>query len=361
MNSSHSRTLSIVARATGAAILIASATATADASSALGSGRVMQSTVAAGHPCAGLQRVRQAEGLRRGHPANCTNSVWASDLGDALVNGYTTAGALCTSLNGASSGTPFHAPFGLATDQVGNLYVADVDNSRVVVFNPAGGYLATLNMQPNEQPYSVCVSRTGVVGVADRPSSSNGTGDVEFFTNYTVSSMTGNASGVVNTFEWCAFDRNGNFFTDGGNYGGGNQKIMYLRRNRVNLPNQTVLDSGLGSATYWLGMYVQTGFTQLSVGGNYEIQNFAINAATGKPHGVPTITTLAGYPVGGDALYQPAPSAGGRHGTIYIADYGAALVLEAPVGGAGRPGGPVSTFLGLNTTVGIATYPTGQY
>jgi hypothetical protein len=265
-------------------------------------------------------------------------------------------------LNGATSGLAFYAPFGLATDHLGNLYVADVNNSRVVVFTKHGGYVATLYMAAGEQPYSVCVSKHGVVGVVDRPSGSSGTGDVEFFTNYTFSAMTGSASGVLNTFEWCAFDGAGNFFADGSiNYNNGGQKIVYLKKAYVNLPAQTVVDSGLGTGTYWSGMYVEEGFTNsLSVGGNYEIQNFAI--AGGVPGGIPTITALAGYPVGSDPFYQAAPSKGAAAAaTIYIADYGNSTINEAPVGGAGRPGGAVTTYNPLSATVGVATYPTGQY
>ncbi len=354
-----SQFLSILARATGAAVLVVSAAAHAEASPAVSYGaRVIQNPAAFAHPFGLNDANRQSNRVHRGLPA-CANSVWASDLSGQVVNGYTSTGALCSTINGASSGTPFYAPFGLATDQAGDLYVADVNNSRVVVFNAAGGYLATLHTQPNEQPYSVCVSRTGVVAVADRPAST-GTGDIEFFTNYSVGTMTGNASGVVIANEWCAFDAVGNFFSVGTKPGVG-QKILYLRHNLVNLPNKTMLDSNLGSATYWMGMYVQTGYKQLSVGGNYKIQNFAINPNTGKPHGVPTVTALTGYPLGSDAFYQPAPTAGGGNASIYIADYGASLVLGAPVGGGNRPGGAISTFVTLGTAVGIATYPTGQY
>jgi hypothetical protein len=301
-----------------------------------------------------------------GFPAACPNGpkVWASSLGGRVVNGYTAANAApCITLNGSTSGMAFTAPFGLATDGAGRLYVADVNNSRVVVFAKTGGYLATMKMASGEQPYNVCVSATGVVGVVDRPAASNGTGDVEFFTNYTNATMTGSAAGVLNTFEWCAFDKIGNFFADGSLLygGGGGQKIVYLKKPNVNLPGKVMLDSGLGSATYWLGMYVLKGSSppRLSVGGNYELQNFKIVA--GVPTGPPTVTALPGYPTGSDAFYQAAPTTGGINATIYIADYGAGLVLQAPEGGAGLPGGPVSTYNPLSTTVGVATEPTGQY
>ncbi len=115
------------------------------------------------------QTARQRFGNHRTFQPNCAVNVWASNLGGAVVNGYAGNNPNpCITLNGSTSGLPFYAPFGLATDGAGNLYVADVDNGRVVVFDSSGGYLNTLTMNANMQPYSVCVSPAGVVGVVDR-------------------------------------------------------------------------------------------------------------------------------------------------------------------------------------------------
>jgi hypothetical protein len=317
-------------------------------------------------PFAGTSTAPQSIAGRPGIAAVCPPQavkVWASSLGGRTVEGYNALGAGCIALAGAP-GSPFAAPFGLATDGAGRLYVADVNNSRVVVFTNAGVYVTTLNMAAGEQPYNVCVSANGVVGVVDRPAAPSGTGDVEFFTDYTHAVMTGNASGVLNTFEWCAFDKIGNFFADGsvGYNGAGGQKIVYLKKPNVNLPNKIVTDSLLGSATYWLGMYVLKGSSpsRLSVGGNYQLQNFKIVAGVPIAAGA-TVTALTGYPQGRDAFYQAAPSAGGVNATIYIADYGASIINKAPEGGVGLPGGAVATYNSLGTTVGVATEPSGQY
>ena len=294
----------------------------------------------------------------------CTASVWASSLQGSPpgVQGYTKAGILCGPLiTGSSSpGGPLVAPYGLATDRAGDLYVADVNNSRVVVFKRNGAYLTTMNMTSGYQPFSVCVSPSGVVGVVDRNAVKGKPGDVEFFKSYRNSTMTGDATGVLNTFNWCAFDKRGNFFADGTTSGGAFE-IVYLAHANVGKRAQTVLDSMLGSGTDWLSMYVQKPGNLLSVGGDYEIQNFKINAVTGQPSGPPTITTLTQYPKGRDPFYQAAPSAGGGSATIYIADYGESAVLQAPVGGSRRTGGPVTPFALQLSVVGIATHPTGQY
>jgi hypothetical protein len=280
--------------------------------------------------------------------------VWASSLGLRDVKEYTTPNPVACRILVGAPGSPFLAPFGLATDSAGRLYVADVNNSRVVVFAANGGWLHTMAI--GNPPWSVCVSNTTnppIVAVVTQA------GDVEFFTTY-LSAMTGQATGVLTSTQWCAFDATGNFFADGDSIAGG-RKIVYLPAASVNLPAQTLLDSNLGSATFWEGMYVQIGFNSLSVGGNYKIQNFHINAA-GKPvnTGIPP-TALINYPMGTDPFYQTAPSAGGVNGTIYVADYFMSLVLQAPVGGAGRPGGNVTNYTGLSATVGVATSPRGQY
>jgi NHL repeat-containing protein len=281
--------------------------------------------------------------------------VWASSLGLADVKEYAPPNPVACRILVGAPGSPFVAPFGLATDSAGRLYVADVNNSRVVVFAPNGVWLHTIPTA--NAPWSVCLSNTTnppIVGVVTQ------SGDAEFFTNY-LSAMTGQATGVLNSTQWCAFNGAGDFFADGDAIAGG-RKIVYLPAASVNLPAQTLLDSGLGTATFWEGMYVQLGFNILSVGGNYEIQNFHINAA-GKPVPVPALppTALVNYPTGRDPFYQPAPSAGGVNATIYVADYGMSKLLQAPVGGVGRPGGPVTLYTNLSATVGVATSPRGQY
>lgn len=267
-------------------------------------------------------------------------------------------------LDGSTSGLKFAAPYGLATDPLGTLYVADVNNARVVAFSNTGAYVATMNVAAGYQPYGVCVSKNGVVGVADR-ATGGGNGDVEFFTNYTFSAMTGRATGILKTFIWCAFDSHNNFFADGTAIAGG-QEIVYLNKANVNMPGQAILASALGTGTYWEGMYVQKNYNSLSVGGSvtgvFEMQNFHINP-NGRPVPVPAIppTVLNGYPAGSDPFYQAAPSAGAGAGTIYVGDFGASLIQEAPVGGPNRPGGAVTTFNALTAAIGVATHPTGQY
>jgi hypothetical protein len=311
---------------------------------------------------------------------SCTVRVYASSLGGAYVQGFSGSitGTPCGAPNnGSLSGMAFAAPFGLATDLQGNLYVADVNNSRVVAFRQNGTWLGTLKTHPGEQPLGVCVSVKGIVAAADRPASASGHGDVEFFKGYQLNNNTlnpyGGATGTgaakVTDFENCAFDKETNFFADGSlNYSQGGQKIVYLKAATVQAAGAHAVSNSIeGSASYWDGMYVQYPLGEvLSVGGSdpngtIEIQNFKINPTTGAPGAALPVTALTGYPASSDPFYQTAPNAGGNSGQIYVADYGVGEILTAPVGGASRPGGPVTVYAGLSTVVGVATFDTGQY
>jgi NHL repeat len=304
-------------------------------------------------------------------PPPCTvPSVWVSTLAGTPpgVQGYTSLGAPCGPLvtGSTSPGGALVAPFGLATDPQGNLYVADVNMSRVLVFKKTGVYLSTLTMLPGMQPLSVCVGPKSIIGVVDRPASSTGSGDVEFFKSYNAPAPYGQTTGVLNTFNWCAFDKKFNFFADGTTqYSGGSSKIVYLPKANVLAGGpQTAIDSNLGSANYWMGMYVQKGFQhKLSVavpGSAPYIKNFPITIAGVPVAAGSTTTTLGGYTPSADDVYEAAPSAGGAGATVYVADYLAGIVWATPVGAA-QVGGTSLSWVSQATPVGVATYPTGQF
>ncbi|HLY03297.1 MAG TPA: hypothetical protein VKR56_12480 [Candidatus Cybelea sp.] len=294
--------------------------------------------------------------------------VWASKLGPKVVEGYRANGTpiACTVNTGIASGTAFYAPFGLASDPAGNLYVADVNNRRVVVFNSTGGYVATSNT--SLEPVGVCVSPTGILGVAERGIGGSGAGVIEFFTSGLTSnsSASGYATGsgsVADTFQWCAFDRAGNFFSTGTTSPTAVQEVTYLPDALVNLPAETMVNSGISTAPYWISMYVQlrgsnTNGEVLAVEDpTPEIQFFKINPISGAPGPTASSTlALTGYPSGSDKMYQDAPNMYSTKATIYFADYGASEVLKTK-----EYSGAISVFhTPVSQTVGIATNPTGQ-
>jgi hypothetical protein len=276
-------------------------------------------------------------------------------------------------LNASYNGAPFNAPFGLATDAAGKLYVADLNNYRIVVFTAGGVFVKALSTAlggQNYQPVGVCVSNTGIVGVGNRAFNNGSTaGNAEFFPANAAnnSTPTGFANGLKPSEGYCAFDMPGNFFVDAGNAGGGGEKIAYVARGHVNVNGQTLKDSNQGSAQYWVGMYSRINNPAndtLSVGASVgsstteKVYNWKIGGPPNGPLAFGAIGhyTLTSYPSTTDALYQLAPSAGGAGGTLYVADYGDGAILSAPAGG-----GAVASYNPVSGAVGVATHPRGQY
>jgi hypothetical protein len=219
------------------------------------------------------------------------------------------------------------------------------------------------------EPVGVCVSNTlGVVGVGNR-AYAGAPGNVMFFniSAANFSGPTGWASWTAKPSEgYCAFTKIGDFFVDAADASGSNRRIAYVPRGNVNLPSQALLNSGVSPPGYWVGMYCNKGTdtTVVHVGA-------AVNSATtqkiygwlvtGPPGGPLTFTpkptiSLTSYPTVTNPLQQIAPSAPGANRKLYVADYGAGKILDAP----DPVGGAVSTYKPVTNAVGVATYPDGQ-
>ncbi len=255
------------------------------------------------------------------------------------------------------------------------LYVADLNNDRILVFNDHGGIVKWFKTDIGTtlyQPWGVCVSTRGVVGVGNRQYNNTGSpGNVEFF-HFNQANGTGpygTGTGFLLSDSFCAFDDVGNFFVDGTALAanGGGQQIGYISRSHVVVGAHPIKNSFLGNASFWVGMYsrIDSPTDQtLSVGtsvGNATTQNVPTWTVTGPAPGPLTFTpltlySLTGYPATTDAVYQLAPSTGGGLGTLYVADFGDSFVLDSPANG-----GAVATYNAVGGTVGVTTYPTGQY
>jgi DNA-binding beta-propeller fold protein YncE len=307
-------------------------------------------------------------------PCNLTPQVWASSLGTNKVYGYNPASVVCKTLSGPYNGLSLNAPIGLAISKGPRyLYVADLGNDRIVVFTYEGVFvkwLSTALYGQSYQPSGVCVSPKGVLGVANRQYNNTGApGNVEFFlpTAASGSGPAGYATGVLESDQFCAFDRHGNFFVDGtaNAASGGGQQIAYLIAPHVGLNNQTLVNSGLGNTSFWAGMYSRidaplddTLSVGTSVGNsttetvmNWTVTGLAVLAFAALPSYV-----LTPYPATTDAVYQLAPSAGGAAGTLYVADYGDNELLDTGAGG-----GAMANYAAVSGNVGVTTNPTGQY
>jgi hypothetical protein len=320
----------------------------------------------------------QSQSRHRGLPRPaCTPTLWAAgeSATGAAVFGYTAANTTpCVTLNGMYNGLPFAATLSMATSSSPNpqyLYVADVDNSRIVVFDYQGNYVKWLDTTIggiHYQPWGVCVSPSGTLGVGNR------NGNVEFFSPSAGSGSTAAsyATGVLADDEWCAFDSAGNFFVDGAS--GNHQKIAYLASSYVGMTGQqTLVDSGLGTSYFWVGMYSridspadQTLSVATAVGHSATQTVYTWNVS-GPATGPLTLTPSAGSPYTftnypnhphhtRDPIYQVAPSAGGASGILYFADLGKKRVLTGAANG-----GSVAPYEHLNGAIGVALNPSGQY
>jgi len=306
-------------------------------------------------------------------PPSCTPKVWATSLSPYAVYGYTSpSSAPCVTLTGPYNGLNLNAPITVAISRTPKrLYVADLGNNRILVFTYKGVYLkwwSTAYGGALFQPWGVCVSRRGLVGVANRQYNNTGPpGNVEFFMPNAPSGSqaSGDANGVLTADQFCAFDKNGNFFVDGTTSAG--QKITYLASAFVNLPGQTLIDSGLGTASFWVGMYSRINTPAddtLSVGTStpnsttQTIMNWKVSGPANGPLTFSALSpyTLTNYPSTVNAVYQLAPTRGGSAGTVFVADYGANQTLTAPANG-----GSTSLYNNVSSTTGVATRPTGQY
>lgn len=306
-------------------------------------------------------------------PALCTPTVWASSLGNNAVYGYTAANSTpCVTLTGPYNGLTLNAPITVAIGKnPQRLYVADLNNNRIAVFTYQGRFIKTWSTGTGGQlyqPWGVCVSPKGIVGVANRQFNNSGPpGNVEFFLPNAPNNSTpsGVATGIFTSDQFCAFDRKGNFFVDGTTSSG--QKVAYLARAFVNMPAQTLVDSGLGTGSFWVGMYSRINSPAndtLSVGTSVgssvteTVMSWKVSGPAVGPLAFSPLAsyTLTAYPATTDAVYQLAPTTGGSSGTLYVADYGNSTVLSAAANG-----GAVSVYNSVSGTVGVATRPTGQY
>lgn len=331
-----------------------------------------------------------------------TPRVWASDLGTNQVFGYkVTGGAPCITLNGteALGGTPFNAPFYLATDSAGNLYVADLGNDRVVRYTRTGAFnpVPTATQVYNTdfggqafQPAGVCVNPKGLLGVANRAYNGTGQTNFEIFDQFSGALVAQGGSSTLANAGSCAFDKLGDFFLSGGSTSG-SQQIYYLARGNFSL-SATLTNSGISGSSYWLSL-----FSRINGGANdyylsadsppqtctsppfcepittWRVSN---SAGTGPPlatgpiyftavFGSPWTCQVPGYPNSGNAVFQAAPQKGGVNGALFIADYGNSSVEKSGPGScadnANTSQATPSIFATPAAPVGVATYPTGQY
>ena len=76
---------------------------------------------------------------------------------------------LFVALNISGLSTPMDSPQGIAVDGAGNIYVADTDNYRVLIFRPSGALAAEFSLSGSSiAPYGIAVNKaTGHIYITD--------------------------------------------------------------------------------------------------------------------------------------------------------------------------------------------------
>ncbi len=139
--------------------------------------------------------------------------IFVSDALNNVVNIYSPAGKKLATISG------FSQPQGLATDTKGNLYVADTNNSQILVFAPPYTKAPKKLADPGFFPAGVAVTIVGTttyVGVTNICSApSCGQGGFIVYKNGKAGKPI--MSTLINRVYFLGFDAKGNIFADGQN------------------------------------------------------------------------------------------------------------------------------------------------
>ena len=258
----------------------------------------------------------------QGLAVDSTGNVYVADTGNHRIRKITPAG-LVTTLAGSTSGSidgtgiaaKFNSPNGLAVDSIGNVYVADTNNSRIRKITPAGVVSILAGSTPGSTdatgtaakfsyPRSVVVdSSTGMLYVADTD-------------NHKIRKIT--PDGVVSTLA-------------GSTYG---------------------FADGIGTAA---SFYFPSGLALDSTGNVYVVDDkIRIRKINSVSSDVSTLMTIVNY------MNQPSGVAVDSTGNIYVVNSGDQKIYIITSGGS------VSTFAGSTTestdengTAASFSYPRG--
>ncbi len=142
--------------------------------------------------------------------ASVKAAVIVSDSGTNDVYAYSSSGKLIATITG------FSEPQGMGGTKAGSFYVADTGNSNILLYaNDFKTKIATLK-DPNQYPVGVSYyEKTGIVGVTNIISTSDGAGSVSFYAREKTTPCVTVSSSSWGRVYFDAFDADGNLFIDG--------------------------------------------------------------------------------------------------------------------------------------------------
>jgi hypothetical protein len=247
---------------------------------------------------------------------------------EKVVDLFTAAGTQVAQLTG------FKFPAGMASDIKGDLYVADLNNSRVQVYAAGFASPPTTLSDPGQQPIDVDSFANGAyLAVTNYSTTSGGPGSVSIFKGSTLQ-RTITYSTLQEAF-FCAFDGKGNLYLDGLDANGNSVvgEVPHATSGGSTFEQLTTTNT-FGAAT---GIQVTTAGGQIVIedAGNKAIYTY--DPPSGGSLGTPTQITLLGE------SENPWTFAFTKNMTnLYTAENslnGNALEYAYPTGGA-----PVSTL-----------------
>jgi len=275
--------------------------------------------------------------------ATAATKIFVSDARNNVVNIYNTSGKQLAQLTG------FSQPQGLATDIKGNLYVADTNNSQILVFAPPYKKAPKKLADPGFFPAGVAVvtiGRTTYVGVSNicsAPACQQG----GFIVYKNGKSKGAFQSSLINRVYFCGFDAKGNFFVSGQDSGGLPTFGEVAGATRGKTAYKTVTT---GNSISFPGGVQVTLKGKIAIGDQNAASIFTYNPPKGGTFGTPIHTTaLTGS---GDAVTYAFTS---TDRDLWIADVVNANTAEYkyPAGGSSVTTIPVSG----GSPIGVAIVP----
>ncbi len=142
-------------------------------------------------------------------PDAVTAAIIVSDSGTNDVYAYSTKGKLVATLTG------FSEPQGMGGTKAGSFYVANTGDSNILEYSDAFKLTATLK-DPNQYPVGASYDEaTGVVGVTNIISTSDGAGSVSFYAKGKTTPCATISNSNWGRVYFGAFNSRGDFFIDG--------------------------------------------------------------------------------------------------------------------------------------------------